>query len=401
MEEQANEGGARESAQERAQEAGGAQVGRGRDEDEARFGVDAYVEFDDVSKSYDGVEQIVRNLHLTVREGEFLTLLGPSGSGKTTCLMMLAGFEVPTGGAIRINGQAVDAVPPRRRNIGMVFQNYALFPHMTVGANLSFPLEVRGLDKSAVAERIARALQLVRLEGFEDRRPGQLSGGQQQRVAIARALVFEPRLVLMDEPLGALDRRLREEMQFEIRRIQRTLGVTVVYVTHDQQEAMAMSDRVAVFNAGRIEQVAPPEVLYEEPERPFVASFIGDNNLLQGVVAAVDGDTCDVTVGDLTVNAFMVQEHQVGEEVVLAVRPERTGLAAEAGMYTNEFEVQVRDMAFLGDHLRVLTDVGGQTFVVKIPNIVGHGGVLAGEKVRIGWATLDCRALRPADDAPA
>ena len=395
MEEQANEGGARESAQT------GSPRGGGGDEDEARFGVDAYVEFDDVSKSYDGVEQIVRNLHLTVREGEFLTLLGPSGSGKTTCLMMLAGFEVPTGGAIRINGQAVDAVPPRRRNIGMVFQNYALFPHMTVGANLSFPLEVRGMDKSAVAERIARALQLVRLEGFEDRRPGQLSGGQQQRVAIARALVFEPRLVLMDEPLGALDRRLREEMQFEIRRIQRTLGVTVVYVTHDQQEAMAMSDRVAVFNAGRIEQVAPPEVLYEEPERPFVASFIGDNNLLQGVVAAVDGDTCDVTVGDLTVNAFMVQEHQVGEEVVLAVRPERTGLAAEAGMYTNEFEVQVRDMAFLGDHLRVLTDVGGQAFVVKIPNIVGHGGVLAGEKVRIGWATLDCRALRPADDAPA
>ena len=394
MEEQANVGG----AQAGVEEAGSAQRA---DEDDARFGVDAYVEFDDVSKSYDGVEQIVRNLHLTVREGEFLTLLGPSGSGKTTCLMMLAGFEVPTGGAIRINGQAVDAVPPRRRNIGMVFQNYALFPHMTVGANLSFPLEVRGLDKDAVAERIARALQLVRLEGFEDRRPGQLSGGQQQRVAIARALVFEPRLVLMDEPLGALDRRLREEMQFEIRRIQRTLGVTVVYVTHDQQEAMAMSDRVAVFNGGRIEQVAPPEVLYEEPERPFVASFIGDNNLLRGKVAAVDGDTCDVTVGDLTVNAFMVQEHAVGDDVVLAVRPERTGLAAEAGMYTNEFEVQVRDMAFLGDHLRVLTDVGGQTFVVKIPNIVGHGGVLAGERVRIGWATLDCRALRPAEDAAA
>ena len=370
-------------------------------EEQAPHGADAYVEFDSVSKSYDGVAQIVRNLHLTVHEGEFLTLLGPSGSGKTTCLMMLAGFEVPTGGSIRINGQPVDAVPPRRRNIGMVFQNYALFPHMTVGANLAFPLEVRGLDKDAVAERVARALRLVRLEGFEDRRPGQLSGGQQQRVAIARALVFEPRLVLMDEPLGALDRRLREEMQFEIRRIQRTLGVTVVYVTHDQQEAMAMSDRVAVFNGGRIEQVAAPEVLYEEPERPFVASFIGDNNLLHGVVAAVDGDTCDVTVGDLTVNAFMVEAHAVGDNVVLAVRPERTGLAAEAGMYTNEFEVQVRDMAFLGDHLRVLTDVGGQGFVVKIPNIVGHGGVLAGESVRIGWATLDCRALRPADAAPA
>ena len=374
---------------------------RQEDEDQAPHGADAYVEFDGVSKSYDGIAQIVRDLHLTVHEGEFLTLLGPSGSGKTTCLMMLAGFEVPTGGSIRINGQPVDAVPPRRRNIGMVFQNYALFPHMTVGANLAFPLEVRRLDKDAVAERVARALQLVRLEGFEDRRPGQLSGGQQQRVAIARALVFEPRLVLMDEPLGALDRRLREEMQFEIRRIQRTLGVTVVYVTHDQQEAMAMSDRVAVFNGGRIEQVAAPEVLYEEPERPFVASFIGDNNLLRGVVAAVDGDTCDVTVGGLTVNAFMVEAHAVGDEVVLAVRPERTGLAAEPGMYTNEFEVEVRDMAFLGDHLRVLTDVGGQSFVVKIPNIVGHGGVLAGENVRIGWATLDCRALRPVEEAPA
>ena len=361
----------------------------------------AYVEFDGVDKSYDGVTQIVRDLHLTVREGEFLTLLGPSGSGKTTCLMMLAGFEMPSAGAIRIAGQRVDAVPPRKRNIGMVFQNYALFPHMTVGDNLAFPLEVRGLDKAAVAERVDRALQLVRLEGFEDRRPGQLSGGQQQRVAIARALVFEPRLVLMDEPLGALDRRLREEMQFEIRRIQRTLGVTVVYVTHDQQEAMAMSDRVAVFNAGRIEQVASPEVLYEEPQRPFVASFIGDNNLLRGRVARVDGDTCDVTVGDLTINAFMVAPHAVGAEVVLAVRPERTGLAGDAGMYTNEFDVAVRDLAFLGDHLRVLTDVGGQAFVVKIPNIVGHGGVLAGERVRIGWATLDCRALRPGDQAAA
>ena len=361
----------------------------------------AYVEFDGVDKSYDGVTQIVRDLHLTVREGEFLTLLGPSGSGKTTCLMMLAGFEMPSAGAIRIAGQRVDAVPPRKRNIGMVFQNYALFPHMTVGDNLAFPLEVRGLDKAAVAERVDRALQLVRLEGFEDRRPGQLSGGQQQRVAIARALVFEPRLVLMDEPLGALDRRLREEMQFEIRRIQRTLGVTVVYVTHDQQEAMAMSDRVAVFNAGRIEQVASPEVLYEEPQRPFVASFIGDNNLLRGRVARVEGDTCDVTVGDLTINAFMVAPHAVGAEVVLAVRPERTGLAGDPGMYTNEFDVAVRDLAFLGDHLRVLTDVGGQAFVVKIPNIVGHGGVLAGERVRIGWATLDCRALRPGDQAAA
>ena len=358
----------------------------------------AYVEFEGVFKSYDGATLVVRDLELVVQEGEFLTLLGPSGSGKTTCLMMLAGFEAPSGGTIRIDGKAVEDVPPRRRDIGMVFQNYALFPHMTVGENLAFPLEARHMDGTGIRERVARALALVRLTGFENRRPGQLSGGQQQRVAIARALVFEPELVLMDEPLGALDRRLREEMQFEIRRIQRTLGVTVVYVTHDQQEAMAMSDRVAVFNGGRIEQVAAPEVLYEEPLRPFVASFIGDNNLLSGRVIAVDGDTCVVRAGDEDIRAFPVEPHAVGDDVVLAIRPERVQLAPATGVYSNELEVKVEDLAFLGDHLRVLTKVCGVSFVVKIPNIVGHGGVLAGETVRLGWTTLDCRALRP--DAP-
>ena len=183
-----------------------------------------HVEFEHVSKSYDGRTLVVRDLNLSVGEGEFLTLLGPSGSGKTTCLMMLAGFEAPTSGTIRIDGRSVHDLPPRKRDIGVVFQNYALFPHMTVGGNLAFPLEVRGLDPEQIRERVRRALELVRLGGMEDRRPGKLSGGQQQRVAIARALVFEPRLVLMDEPLGALDRRLREEMQFEVRRIQRTLG---------------------------------------------------------------------------------------------------------------------------------------------------------------------------------
>ena len=355
----------------------------------------AYVEFDDVSKTYDGVLQVVRNLHLTVREGEFLTLLGPSGSGKTTCLMMLAGFETPSGGAIRIAGQAVDDVPPRKRDIGMVFQNYALFPHMTVGGNLAFPLQSRGMDKSAMDERVQRALELVRLQGFADRRPGQLSGGQQQRVAIARALVFEPDLVLMDEPLGALDRRLREEMQFEIRRIQRSLGVTVVYVTHDQTEAMAMSDRVAVFNHGRIQQVAPPEVLYEEPERPFVATFIGDNNLLHGRVRSVDGDICEVAVAGQVVKAFLVARIEVGEDVSLAIRPERVALAPEAGQYSNEFEVHIEDTTFLGDHLRMQMSVCGSPFVIKIPNIIGHGGVLPGDTVRIGWTTTDCRALAP------
>ena len=258
---------------------------------------DTHVEFEDIGKSYDGRVMAVQDFNLTVRRGEFLSLLGPSGSGKTTCLMMLAGFEIPTTGAIRIAGQSVHNLPPRRRGIGMVFQDYALFPHMTVAENLAFPLDVRGMVQEQSRELVRRTLQLVRLEGFEGRRPGQLSGGQQQRVAIARALVFGPDLVLMDEPLGALDRHLREEMQYEIRRIHQTLGVTIVYVTHDQQEAMVMSDRVAVLRAGRIEQVAPPESLYEEPQRSFVARFIGENNRLHGRVLSVDKDICRVQVG--------------------------------------------------------------------------------------------------------
>ena len=359
----------------------------------------AHVEFDGVCKSYDGRKMVVRDLNLKVDEGEFLTLLGPSGSGKTTCLMMLAGFEEPTGGVIRIAGASVGKVPPRLRNIGMVFQNYALFPHLTVGENLAFPLEVRRIERSGVAERVQRALRLVRLEGLEDRKPGELSGGQQQRVAIARALVFEPRLVLMDEPLGALDRRLREEMQYEIRRIQRTLGVTVVYVTHDQQEAMAMSDRVAVFNRGRIEQVAPPEVLYEEPERGFVATFIGDNNLLAGSVLGVDRDVCEVDTGNGIVKAFLVSPRGAGDAVTLAIRPERVALDPEPGRYGNEFEAHVDDIAFLGDQLRVrLTVCGSTDFVIKIANTVGHGAVLENDRVRIGFTPLDCRALIPDEE---
>ena len=355
-----------------------------------------YVECERVSKSYDGRTLVVRDLDLRVAKGEFLTLLGPSGSGKTTCLMMLAGFEAPTSGAIRIGGRPVEHLPPRKRGIGMVFQNYALFPHMTVGDNLAFPLEVRGLDPDDRRARVRRALQLVRLEGLEHRRPGQLSGGQQQRVAIARALVFEPDLVLMDEPLGALDRRLREELQYEIRRIHRDLGVTMVYVTHDQHEAMVMSDRVAVFRAGVVEQIASPEALYEEPDRSFVARFIGENNRLPGRITQVRQDICDVDVGGRRVRALRVVPCGDGDSVLLSIRPERVSIAPEPGMYTNEFEATVGDVTFLGDHLRVRMTVCGQAdFIVKIPNTVGHGAVLEGDRIRIGWTPTDCRVLDP------
>ena len=359
----------------------------------AETGTETHVEFRGVSKTYDGRAMVVRDLDLGVRKGEFFTLLGPSGSGKTTCLMMLAGFEAPTSGDILIDGHSVRGTPPRERGIGVVFQNYALFPHMTVGQNLAFPLEIRGVPEARQSERIRQSLEVVRLEGLENRRPGELSGGQQQRVAIARALVFDPGLVLMDEPLGALDRRLREEMQLEIRRIQHSLGVTVVYVTHDQQEAMAMSSRVAVFHRGGVQQVAEPETLYEEPQREFVARFIGDNNILRGQVRSADRGVCEVETPGGPVKAFPVHSFRPGENAALAIRPERVGLS-KPGLYTNQFEARVDDILFIGDHLRLRLDLcGNPNFIVKIPNIVGHGAVLEGDRIRVGWTVTDCRAL--------
>ncbi len=354
---------------------------------------DIQLEFRRVSKSYDGRTMVVRDLDLCVRRGEFFTLLGSSGSGKTTCLMMLAGFEAPTSGEILIADRPVERVPPRQRGIGVVFQNYALFPHMTVGQNLAFPLQVRGMPAEDQARRVRRVLEVVRLGGLETRRPGELSGGQQQRVAIGRALVFEPELVLMDEPLGALDRRLRERMQFEIRRIQMDLGLTVVYVTHDQNEAMAMSSRVAVLHRGRIEQVAEPETLYEEPRTEFVAQFIGDNNILSGRVASVERGVCEVDTPGGRVQAALSGSLRVGDTAALAIRPERVALS-DAERYGNRFEAKVRDILFSGDHLRLRLEVcGNPDFVVKIPNTVGHGAVLRGDQVSVAWAVMDCLAL--------
>ena len=224
-----------------------------------------FVKFAKVDKSYDGKVLVVKDLNLDIAEGEFITMLGPSGSGKTTCLMMLAGFETPTNGEIYLDSNAISNIPPHKRGIGMVFQNYALFPHMTVFENLAFPLKVRKISKDEIDKKVDKALSMVSLSGFEHRMPGQLSGGQQQRVAVARALVFDPQVVLMDEPLGALDKNLRESMQYEIKHIHESIGVTVVYVTHDQGEALTMSNRIAVFNDGKVQQLSSPDKLYEEP----------------------------------------------------------------------------------------------------------------------------------------
>ena len=253
-----------------------------------------FVKFDKVDKSYDGKVLVVKDLNLDIAEGEFITMLGPSGSGKTTCLMMLAGFETPTNGEIYLDGNPISNIPPHKRGIGMVFQNYALFPHMTVYENLAFPLKVRKFSKDETDKKVEKALSMVSLSGFGSRMPGQLSGGQQQRVAVARALVFDPAVVLMDEPLGALDKNLRESMQYEIKHIHESIGVTVVYVTHDQSEALTMSNRIAVFNDGKVQQLSSPDKLYEEPVNSFVAEFIGENNTFHGEVADISGKKCKI-----------------------------------------------------------------------------------------------------------
>jgi putative spermidine/putrescine transport system ATP-binding protein len=322
-------------------------------------------------------------------------LLGPSGSGKSTILMMLAGFEAPTAGDILLDGRSVRTLPPHRRDIGVVFQHYALFPHMTVADNVAFPLEVRKRPRAEVAERVAGALALVRLDGVALRRPGQLSGGQQQRVALARALVFEPRLVLMDEPLGALDRQLREQMQFEIKHIHTRLGVTVVYVTHDQGEALTMSDRVAVVNHGVIQQLDSPEVVYERPGNAFVAHFIGENNRLGGIAEVMEGDACIVRLDDGTVvRATAVDITGAGARTTVSVRPERLHLAADADLCVNRFIAEVREVTYMGDHSRIrLAACGRDDVVAKVPHGRGLPTLVSGDRIDAGFMVEDGHAL--------
>jgi putative spermidine/putrescine transport system ATP-binding protein len=353
------------------------------------------VTFSSVEKTYDGAVYVVKGLNLTVRTGEFLSLLGPSGSGKTTILMMLAGFEAPSDGEIRLGGKRLNEQPPHRRDIGMVFQNYALFPHMTVAENIAFPLSVRRLAREAQQARVRQALEMVQLQHLAARKPGQLSGGQQQRVALARALVFEPRLVLMDEPLGALDKRLRETMQFEIKRLHHQLGLTIAYVTHDQSEALTMSDRVAVLSNGKIQQLAAPDVLYEDPANAFVANFIGENNGLSGSVSGLNGSFGVLRLPDgAEITGKAGGGVAVGQPAILALRPERALLAPVAADGLNRLSGRVEDVSYCGDFRRVeLATSGRQAFIVKIPNTMRHAVPTIGDTIEVGWRFEDCKIL--------
>ena len=353
-----------------------------------------FVSFQNVQKTYDGDNLVVKNFNLDIAQGEFVTMLGPSGSGKTTCLMMLAGFETATHGEIFVDGTPVNNLAPHKRDIGMVFQNYALFPHMTIAENLAFPLQVRKLPQSVIEEKVKKALDMIELPQMAGRRPGQLSGGQQQRVALARALVFEPKLVLMDEPLGALDKQLREQMQYEIKHLHEKIGITVLYVTHDQTEALTMSDRIAVFNEGVVQQLASPTELYEKPANSFVAQFIGENNKLPGQVAQLDRELCAVNVGGQQVRALPVNISANGDNTTLSIRPERIMLNPSESQCDNRFDAEILEMIYHGDHLRTRVQLMDRDdFIIKVPNASDHMEIRTGDRVTVGWQSQDCRAL--------
>lgn len=348
---------------------------------------DSFIRFENVSKAF-GAVTVVDGLNLEIDKGEFVSMLGPSGSGKTTLLMMLAGFERPTSGTISAGGKRIDGLPPYKRNMGVVFQNYALFPHMTVGENVAFALKMRHQSRAEMAGRVARALDMVQLGSLSDRRPGQLSGGQQQRVALARALIFEPEVVLMDEPLGALDKQLREQMQMDIRDLHRRLGLTIVFVTHDQTEALTMSDRIAVFNHGKIEQIGSPSDIYDHPKSRFVAEFIGETNLVGATVKSVDAPHAHVLLQDG--QQLLVQagpDIKPGGDIRLSIRPERIMVGAESALQ-NVLTARISDVVYYGDHLRLLLKAGNQSIVAKAGR--NQSPPAPGDDVVISFSPSDC-----------
>jgi putative spermidine/putrescine transport system ATP-binding protein len=343
-----------------------------------------------VVKSYDGKHNAVDDISIDVARGEFLTFLGPSGSGKTTTLLMIAGFENPTSGTIELDGRDLALSKPHRRNIGMVFQNYALFPHMTAEQNVIFPLRMRRFARSEIAARAAKMLALVGLASFAQRYPRELSGGQQQRVALARGLVFNPDVVLLDEPLGALDKNLREQMQVEIKRIHRELGITMIYVTHDQTEAMTMSDRIAVFSNGRIAQLGSPPDIYHRPMGRFVAEFIGDSNIFSGKIDAGRPGVVELAgIGTVRIAAG----NTTTGDVDLMIRPERLQPTHNvAAIDANELEITVTDVINYGDSILVIGTTGGLPLRARLlgakPAALAPGAVL-----RLAWLPADAHVI--------
>ena len=334
----------------------------------------------------------VDNISVQIEPGEFITLLGPSGSGKTTTLMMVAGFEVPDDGDILLDDKPIMFEPAYKRGMGMVFQHYSLFPHMTIARNIGFPLKMRGVAKSDQRKKIADVLELVKLAGYEKRFPRQLSGGQQQRIALARALVFNPRVLLMDEPLGALDKKLREHMQLEIKQITESLKITVIYVTHDQDEAMAMSDRIAVMNEGQIEQIGSPAEIYDNPVNYFVADFIGESNFIKGKLGKTDGHVFHfISERGLTFKVYSNHDKPPAKAGHLLIRPEKILFADQAQSFSNQVEAVVKDIIYMGNitmyKVKLVED--DTELMIKQQNRFMNRPIDKGQSVTIGWTERD------------
>ncbi len=340
----------------------------------------------------------LNDVSLHIEPGEFMTLLGPSGSGKTTTLNVVAGFTDLTDGQLSVGGQSIVGVPAHKRNIGVVFQHYALFPHMTVGKNVAYPLALRGVDKAERDRRVALALDMVKMADFAHRYPSELSGGQQQRVALARAIVFDPPLLLMDEPLGALDKKLREWLQLEIKRIHRELGTTFVYVTHDQEEALVLSDRIAVFNQGRIEQIGTGRELYDEPATLFVGKFIGESTTLRGAAETAGGETGLTIAGQKAVAKGHLSD---GRKPVILLRPEKLALAAAGATLAdghNSLAGRVSEAIYLGSGSKYqVTLKDGSVAIVRAP--LEAAAFSIGDEVDVRWSIADAKLL--ADDERA
>ena len=354
----------------------------------------------DLTKHFRDVRAVER-VSMDIGSGEFFSMLGPSGCGKTTTLRMIGGFELPTAGRIELRGRDVTTDPPDKRPVNMVFQNYALFPHLDVAENIAFGLRRKRVDKAEIKRRVGEALDLVRLAGYDKRKPNELSGGQQQRVALARALINRPNVLLLDEPLGALDLKLRKALQVELKRVQTEVGITFVYVTHDQEEALTMSDRIAVMNGGRVEQLGTPEELYERPRTRFVADFIGTTNLLAGMVESIEAGCAVVRLESGDRCRVAVAGQATGQSIDLSVRPEAIRIAAPGGAVSDghdRLEAVVDQVAYLGASVqyRVRTN-GGQAMTV----LAGRNGTrfARGDNVELAWSPTEALVVGAAPDA--
>jgi len=354
------------------------------------------VQLQGVTKRFGTGVPAVDNLSLEVKKGEFFSLLGPSGCGKTTTLRMVAGFIAPTKGSILIDGEKVNHLPPYKRKTSMVFQNYALFPHMTVFENIAFGLKMKKWEKNRIILKVEEAMGQVKLTGFQDRYPGQLSGGQQQRVAIARAVATNPSVILMDEPLSNLDAKLRQQMRVELKQLQKEIGTTVVYVTHDQGEALALSDRVAILNEGSVEQVDSPSQIYINPSNEFVATFIGQLNIFRGRIALISSQDMEVaTDGGLKIFVPYEENFQVDDTVQIALRPEGINIGGrELALAKNTFSVEISYVSYLGSMIQYLIRVEREEIVVTTQSRRGLPIFKAGDKVQINFDQTECMVLR-------